>query len=171
MAGKRKIGRPTTFTPTVGQEICERISSGELVKDVCASLGIPRFTLSGWVDRNPEFATAYARAREMQADAHFDLAIQSAREATPENAQAARVKMDAEKWAAAKLRPHAYGDRQQTEITGANGGPVQMQAITIDPTDLTPEQRLVLRQALTAVIAREQQQKGQLINTSYDDQD
>jgi hypothetical protein len=37
-----------------------------------------------------------------------------------------RLQVDARKWIAAKLKPKKYGDKQQTEVTGADGGPLQI---------------------------------------------
>lgn len=52
---------------------------------------------------------------------------------TPESAPADRVKLAAYQWRAAKLKPKVYGDKVQTEVTGADGGP-------IETVELTPQQ-------------------------------
>jgi hypothetical protein len=41
-----------------------------------------------------------------------------------------RLRVDARKWVAAKLKPKKYADKITNEHTGANGGPIQTQQIT-----------------------------------------
>ncbi len=53
----------------------------------------------------------YARAREEQADFYADEIITIAD--TEPDAAIARVRIDARKWTASKLRPKVYGDRVQ----------------------------------------------------------
>ena len=46
--------------------------------------------------------------------------------------------IDVRKWAAAKLLPKKYGDRTVTEVTGANGAPIQLEAkrtVSLDNID------------------------------------
>ena len=52
--------------------------------------------------------------------------------------------------ALAKMLPKIYGDKIAAEITGANGGPVELQATRIDVLALEPEQREQLKQILLA---------------------
>ncbi len=78
-----------------------------------------RGTVIRWMDQEPDFAAKYARAREVQADAMDDLILETAEKTTPENAAANRVKIDAYKWRAAKLKPKVYGDKVQTELSGS----------------------------------------------------
>ena len=43
-----------------------------------------------------------------------------------------------------------YTERMQTELTGKDGGPVKVEAKTIDTKQMTPEQREAFRQFLMA---------------------
>ena len=55
---------------------------------------------------------------------------------TPENAAAARVKLAAFQWLAAKLAPKRYGDKTTVENTGPDGGPqVSIGINTSDPIE------------------------------------
>src|SRR5688500_17667870 len=69
--GKRKAGRPRQHDrDTLGPQLCERIAEGELVRNVCTDLGIPRSAPLKWAASDPEgFGALYARAREDQAHA------------------------------------------------------------------------------------------------------
>jgi hypothetical protein len=80
---------------------------------------------------NEGFATNIARAREMQADYMDDLILETANGCTGETAAADRVRIAAYQWRAAKLRPKVYGDKVQTELSGPDGGPIQVTGISV----------------------------------------
>lgn len=69
-----------------------------------------------WLDAYPEFATRWARARELQADAMDDKILAVADATNEINAQSARVKIGAYQWRAEKLKPRVYGNRQQLDV-------------------------------------------------------
>ena len=71
-----------------------------------------------WLNKHAEFRELYTQAREIQADVHADELVAIADDATPENAQVARLRVDSRKWVASKLRPKTWGDKQQVEHTG-----------------------------------------------------
>jgi hypothetical protein len=106
------VGRPSTFTQAIADEICERILEGESLRHVCAENAMPnRSTVLRWLDENEDFAAKYARARELQGDYMDDLILEAAAETDSENAPAQRVRIDAYKWRASKLKPKRYGDK------------------------------------------------------------
>lgn len=112
-------GRPSTFTHDIADAICERLAEGESLRAICTDDDMPaRRTVLDWLEKDEDFRAKYARAREAQADAMDDRILQVADAATPENAAAARVKIDAYKWRASKLKPKVYGDKQQVEHSG-----------------------------------------------------
>jgi len=49
-------GRPTDFTPTLGEEILSLMSSGLSLAASAAEIGIHRQRVYEWMDRHPEFA-------------------------------------------------------------------------------------------------------------------
>lgn len=117
-------GRPTTYTQAIADELCSEMAGGELAIDVCERDNMPAYgTLHGWRERHPEFAKAYARAREMQAHALAERAVRAGRRATAEDAAAARVRFDADRWLAARLDPRNYGDRTHSQTLDKNGNP------------------------------------------------
>jgi hypothetical protein len=117
-----KMGRPSQFTPKIGADICERIAQGKSMVTVCKEIGFSYTSVQKWLRDYPDFATSYARAREDQADFHADEIVAIADE--EEDPQRAKVRIDARKWVAAKMRPKKYGDRVTQEHTGADGGPM-----------------------------------------------
>lgn len=49
-------GRPTDFTPTLGEEILSLMASGLSLAASAAELGIHRQRVYEWMDRHPQFA-------------------------------------------------------------------------------------------------------------------
>jgi len=112
-------GRPSTYTPELARLLCDRIGAGELGVEIVKEPGMPSFaSIHRWLGVHPEFREAYARAREMQAHACAERAVISGRKATAEDAAAARVRFDADRWLAARLDPKNYGDRVDHNIAG-----------------------------------------------------
>jgi hypothetical protein len=114
-------------------EILRRISHGETLTKACASN--PDFpapsTVIDWVHENrANIAERYARARDRQIEAWSDQIVDKADEAlkNPETAHAARLAVDARKFLLSKLKPEVYGDRVEARVTGAGGGPLQVEA-------------------------------------------
>jgi len=131
----RMAGRPSTYTEAIADEICERLGNGESLLRICNDPHIPsRWSVFRWLDEHADFATKYARAREIQADFMNDLINETARLANAINAPAVRVQVDAYKWTAEKLKPRAYGNKIQH--ADADGGhlPVPYFQIHAGPT-------------------------------------
>lgn len=133
-------GRPSTYTETITDLICERLANGESLNMICKGDDMPaQSTVFKWLSEKKEFSEKYARARESQADVLFDeiLAIADSQEGdvyikdgveftNHDVINRARLRVDARKWMAGKLRPKVYGDKLQH--TGADGeGPVQIE--------------------------------------------
>jgi transposase len=106
--------------------LLESMREGHSVREVAKQLGVHEATLRRWTAESDAVATQYAHAREAQADAHADKALEVAENATPENAQAARLLVDTLKWRAAKFRPRVYGERTALEHSGPDGGPMTL---------------------------------------------
>jgi hypothetical protein len=115
---------------------------GESLKSICAADDMPhRSTVFRWIVANETFRDMYARAREEQAETMADEIVSIADEGETkvivggdgasmvvfDSTAVARnrLRVDARKWVAAKLKPRKYGDKLQTEISGPDGGPVE----------------------------------------------
>jgi hypothetical protein len=106
------MGRPTNYSEELAAQVCNRLSAGEPLTKICSDEDMPgRSTVCAWRHAHPEFQANYARAREDAGDVWAERALQAALSATPETAQAARVRFDALRWYASKLAPKVYGDR------------------------------------------------------------
>jgi hypothetical protein len=118
-------GRPSSYTPETGAEICRRIGEGESLRTICRDDAMPGLrTVFQWLEADAAFAHQYARARERQAHVMAEWAIEDA--TTAGDAQLGRLAYDARKWFAGKLLPKVYGDK--TLHTGGDGeGPIKIE--------------------------------------------
>ena len=115
------MGRPSSFTQEIADTICNRLADGDSLRVICSDDDMPaRSSVFKWLAERPEFADQYAHARDAQADALADDILQIAD--TELDPQRARVRVDARKWLAAKMKPKKYGDQMRTELTGEGGG-------------------------------------------------
>ena len=150
---KRPIGAPGIYSDALAQVICNHIANCVPLRAIAAKEGMPdAATMMRWLadDGKPEFREQYARAREAQADkmAEDILAIadeectmvradkhgskdddgEGNTEVVFDATAVARNKLrvDARKWLASKMAPKKYGDKLQAELTGANGGAIEV---------------------------------------------
>ena len=76
------------------------------------------------------FHSRYARAREIQAEGFVDELTDLADSATPENANAARLRVETRKWIVGKILSKKYGDKPagiNTSVIVHNHIPVERQ--------------------------------------------
>jgi hypothetical protein len=117
-------GRPSRYSDDVASTICQRIAEGEPLADICKDVAMPsRSTIYRWLREHGGFSHMYSRAREERADLFADQIIQIADDSTADHNDR-RVRVDARKWAAAKLNPKRYGDRLTHQ--GDDENPVQV---------------------------------------------
>ena len=69
-AVKRPRGRPSLYTLALAEEVCERLSNGETLEDICRSAHMPATrTVYLWTETHESFAADFARARTRGFDA------------------------------------------------------------------------------------------------------
>ncbi len=151
-----KAGRPSTYTQEIADEIVRRMIEGESLTAICKDPGMPpRVTVYSWFDNRPDFYARCARAREALADYLVDEIEELAKSTTEENHQSMKVKISTKQWRAMKMAPRMYGDRTRTEVTGDDGGPIKVETKqTIDPRDLSEEQREALEAVIQAALKK-----------------
>ena len=68
---KNKGGRPTKYTPEIARVICEQLSDGIPLRQICReNAGFPAWrTVYDWMWKDAELATAIAHARDIGYDA------------------------------------------------------------------------------------------------------
>ncbi len=117
------VGRPTDYTPELAQDICLLMIEGKSLNKACREVGISYRTAFNWLkDKDKEeFLQQYVRAREERADFIADDIIDIADDNTLQ-ADDRRIRIDARKWYAGKLKPKAYGD--STTLKGDKENPL-----------------------------------------------
>lgn len=142
-------GRPTDYTPELGDQICARMSHGESIRRITQADDMPdSSTVYRWLRLHEEFRENYEEASINRAHLIAEESLEIADDATNdymerrseaekgagwvngwvlngEHVQRSRLRVDTRKWFASKLAPKKYGEKVQQEITGKDGGPVQ----------------------------------------------
>jgi len=123
--GPAKVGRPSDYTPELGDYICARLSAGESVKKITDCDDMPsRPAVYRWLREHEEFRNNYTRATEDRADHIFDDMFEIADEGSPEDVQRARLRVDTRKWALSKMIPKKYGEKVETTLKGDEDAPL-----------------------------------------------
>jgi len=121
------MGRKSTYTDEIADEICERLAAGESLRAICNQLEFPsEAAVRGWAVDNAEFSARYSRARgiglDTKAEETMEIAADRARDPN-----CRRIEIDAIKWFASKLRPDKYGDR--VTMAGDPAAPLQARVV------------------------------------------
>lgn len=120
--------------------VCGLLAEGQSLRKICRSEipGIPSRpgTILEWLAEDSSLAEQYTRATVVRADNRFDSLPDRAQEMIahylkegwePKDAvNAAKLLIDTEKWGIARMSPRKYGDKIQQEVSGPEGGPVQV---------------------------------------------
>lgn len=145
------------YSEELAKTICGRLAAGEPLTRICREEGMPEYgTVMDWLfSKKSGFVEMYEKAREQQA--HFmaesivDISDDGQNDymerigpdgqslgyfINGEHVQRSRLRVDARKWVAAKLLPRRYGERNTTEITGPNDGPIKSEVtVKLDPSE------------------------------------
>ena len=129
MAKYDKAGRPTTYNLKIAKEICDTISSSELGLAHLVDMNPHwpmRSTIFLWRRKHKEFSDLYTKAKEDQTEVSVEYMQELMNEPhkyedyetgrMKVDVPMMRLKMDAIKWQAAKLKPRKYGDNNKEEI-------------------------------------------------------
>ena len=66
----KKIGRPSKYTPEIAREVCERLSDGEPLRQICRDEHMPAWTsIYAWAAQDKQLSERIAQAREQGYDA------------------------------------------------------------------------------------------------------
>ena len=145
---RKKIGRPSKYTPELAAEICERLSNGEPLRQICRDAHMPAWTaIYAWAAADKDLSERIAQAREQGADAIAEEALEIL-DSPPEyvlTKQGEAVDSGYVTWQRnraemrlkllAKWHPKKYGDRQI--ISGDKDNPLEVKAdITVFETIL-----------------------------------
>lgn len=138
-------GRPTDYTEELAIEVCARLAEGQSMRKIAKDEHMPStVTIFAWLRKHEEFLNQYEKAKSECADMYAEEIIEIADDSSndyidvadengetgatrlnTEHVQRSRLRIDARKWVASKLKPKKYGDKTTTELTGRNGEPIQ----------------------------------------------
>lgn len=146
---KNKGGRPTKYSQDLASRICAELAVGKSMRTVLKADGMPVMsTVFKWLSTIPEFTEQYAKAKEESADALVEDMLYIAEEKPVlvdekgiekiDSAGVARnrLRVDTRKWVASKLKPKKYGEKTNVELTGKDGGAVEIDHINHALEDL-----------------------------------
>jgi len=92
----------------------DRLSEGETILSLARSLGVSHTAFYDWIERGGEArASALARARARGGRSLAEQTLEIADNASPQEAQVAKLRVDTRRWLASKQAPDEYGDKQQ----------------------------------------------------------
>lgn len=138
-------GRPSLYTEEIGKEICDRLADGESLRSICLDERMPdERSVRRWAaDAEHPISPQYARAREagvrkledelleISDDGTNDYMLRKRGEDTVEvvnheHIQRSKLRVDTRKWILSKMLPKVYGEKVQAEVTGKDGGPIEV---------------------------------------------
>ncbi len=133
---KLPVGRPSKNTPELRQEICDRLSKGEPLAQICRDEWMPAWrTVYGWIDADAEFSADIlsARARGYDVIAQDCITIaddgrndyvmaraadgdEAAMRYDADHVQRSKLRVETRLKLLAKWDPKRYGERQQVDV-------------------------------------------------------
>ena len=154
-------GRPSRYSPALAGRICAQLAAGRSLRTVCADPEMPCMsTVFSWLQQRPEFLEQHTYAKAESADALVEEILDIADDATNdwmavhdkegnavgyklngEHVQRSRLRIDARKLIAAKLKPKKYGDRALLETETPTTDPLQDLIRALQGTALNPIER------------------------------
>lgn len=145
-AKANKGGRPTNYDPSwMPDKVIEIGKKGGSITEMAVAIGAyHRETLYDWARRHPEFNDALKMAATLSQswwEEQGRIATFGGYEGFNATSYIFQMK---------NRFPNSWRDVKQNEVTGFDGGPIQVESRTIDARRLSSEQREALKQALLA---------------------
>ena len=145
-------GRPSDYSLELSDKICSMLADGKSMRSISKMDGMPvTTTLFRWLRENEAFKQQYEIAKQECADLYaediVDIADDSANDyvdaedqngatgatrLNTEHVQRSRLRIDARKWVASKLKPKKYGEK--IAHGGADDLP-PIQTVQLDPKE------------------------------------
>lgn len=152
------MGRKSTYNQKIADEICERLCEGEPLRAICREDHMPSWrTIYDWIGADDSFAARIARARELGQDAiaedilhiadtpmegvETEISETGKKEKRGDMLGHRKLQIETRLKLLAKWNPKKYGERLQSELTGAGGVPLAVQIVRFggdDADDQTP---------------------------------
>ena len=150
-------GRPSDYTQEIADSLCAELAEGVSMHRACEPDDMPnKRTVFRWLREKEEFRHQYEQAKAEAADFLAEEMLEIADDGTNdymeklveegkaphyqyngEHVQRSRLRVDARKWIASKLKPKKYGDHTRHEHSGEDGKPIEMKwtVEVVEPAD------------------------------------
>lgn len=131
------VGRPSGYTQTLADDICEKLATGQSLRSVCRAEDMPcAASVFKWLRTHPDFAEQYTRAKQESADALAEDLLEIADDGTndwmdveygkgntkrvidKEAVQRSHIRIETRKWLMSKMKPKKYGDKLDLTTLG-----------------------------------------------------
>jgi hypothetical protein len=132
----KKTGRPSKYTPELAAEMCERLSNGEPLRQICRDDHMPAWQkIYEWMGRDETLSGAIAHAREVGQDAIAEeiyleavaqperILSQNGDRIDPGYVALVKARAEIKLKLLAKWNPKRYGDRVQ--VAGDPNAPLK----------------------------------------------
>lgn len=113
------------FSAEIAEEICERLSDGDPLRQICREMVTPSWrTVYSWIDKYPEFAKSMEVARRLGAHAIAERARGTARGKSGDDGESTgdvyrdKLIIETDLKLLAKWHPKEYGEKIQQEHSG-----------------------------------------------------
>ena len=117
-----KQGRPTSFTPEIGDKICRLVADGKSLLKISKLKGMPsRVTIHSWLlhDDMKDFLNKYEASVNIRTENMFDFLTDiSDTSDDVETPARSRLRVDTRKWYLSKIMPKKYGDKLDVTTDG-----------------------------------------------------
>lgn len=137
-APRKPYGSQVPYDQGRAEEICNRLSSGEALSEICDSPGMPASkTVFRWMAGNDAFRQGFSRARADQMSAWAEEIILISDDSRndymereshkgnlfkgldPEHMQRTKLRIETRKWVMSKLAPGLFGDKVQVDVNAS----------------------------------------------------
>jgi hypothetical protein len=135
----KKIGRPSKYTPELAAEICQRLSNGEPLRQICRDDHMPSWvSVYSWMSLDATLSERIAQAREAGQDAMAERAYaemydepermltEGGGRIDPGYVQLVKARAEITLKLLAKWNPKRYGDR--IAVAGDAESPIKVEA-------------------------------------------
>ena len=136
------VGRPSSYTDKLAEQICTRIACGEGLIAICNDENMPHLsTVYRWMDKpeNKEFRERYARAKVACAETMFFKQQFVAENSGKETIGPDRLKVEVYDRMAARLAPTKYSERYMAAELEAAHSRIDRIEVTFVPVQQRPE--------------------------------
>jgi len=147
---KNKGGRPSTYDPLIAQQMCEQLSEGIPLREICRQEGFPAWrTVYDWMRKDPDLSTAIAHARDVGYDAMAEECLQIAD--TP-------------------LLGEEVSESETPEGTDEDGNVIVKKTVTIKKVDMLGHRKLQIETRLKLLAKFNPKKYGDKVVHSGDDE-